>query len=668
MTFREKSLWVISRIIPSAIIVPEMQTNLFAPFIGQIDINIFDPWGSWITSGGRSDAFPYGPFMFLIFAIVHFILEFSGSWIERYDPVTLSSILITVILLLIDYVATREILARAAAKKTIRKVVLYSPILLYVTYIHGQNDIVPAVLLFVMATHILSNNWGRAGIFLALGICSKFALLLAVPFILIYFINTNKISSFKIFVKPFFFIACLSLLPLLWSSGYREMVLQSPEFANTLNFSLPLGNLDVYLLPIGYIAALLSFWSVARCTPMILVVYISLSFILVATLQTRSVGWYLWGYLISLFLIGKLRPRLVILFIFWQFAAIGLFLYRSESINFRIFATLEWNANSQISSLLFTFELAISFILILKVITEVKIQFDPYFLEKKPLAIAIAGDSGVGKDTLCKAIGEVMNDEQISYLLGDDYHYGERKSLTWKSKTHLNSSANDLSRWNRDVRLAIKRTTVIARQYDHLNGKFTPDREILPGDFVLLNGLHSLLLPEVLDFDLKVFLSMNESLRVQLKLDRDATERGQVDKKVILKNIDNRLVDAKKYINVQMDLADCLIETTTKLKGNLDSIRYRVRLKEDSLLHEICAALQSLEPLLAQIETMNSGTQILVLDPQYYTEKYHEIFIKKLLPNLDCLLVNPSFLIHPGSLIAALVLVVAARKRELSSA
>ncbi len=664
MIFKNKIKWLSSRSIFIILFVPTVQNQLFAPFLGQDNFNVVDPWTNWLDSEGRSDAFPYGPVMYAFFSLVPMILFAFQKMFGTIDVITGASILITFLLLFVDYYLTNRILKDLKGKRWVSNAFLFSPFLLYATYVLGMNDLLPALSIFFMGCEITKNRWGRAGIYFGITLGLKMGLVVILPFILIYLIGMKNSKQVVDFAKGFVPFLGLALLPLAWSSGYMEMVLRSPEFLRALDFSIKFGEVSIYLLPVGYFAILLAFWSLQRMTQPHLLTFISISLLTIASLQVRSVGWFLWGLFLSTHLLRKIRSRILFLFYVWQLTAVGFYLYKSNLIEFRLINNLSWIANESILSLLFTLNLTISTLLIYKLFSEASIVLDPYSLEKKPLSIAIAGDSGVGKDTLCIGLSNVLNPDSISYILGDDYHLEERRGLIWNTRTHLDTSANELSRFNRDIGLILRRKPVTTRHYDHGTGKFTPLRVIQPRDTLIVNGLHALIVPEVSSFDLKVFMKMEESLRVKLKVQRDVEMRGHSNESSVRASIARRKRDARKYVEGQSDLADLIIDTKFRGQLNPPSVYFHVRAKEVALLFEFHKILQSINPEVSWFEDLPSGTNVLVLNPQTYTKHHHELLLRESIPNLTDLVPISDFTIVPGSIVASISLFFATKRRE----
>jgi uridine kinase len=664
MNLSTKLLWFTSRMVLILSFTPVYQTILFAPFLANASQNFVDPWSSWLELNGRSDAFPYGPLMYAILGIASLFAKFLVLIGLSVEPITIVTVCISGLLLIIDYFSTVFVFDRFNQNKLSQLVLVFAPLPLYVTYIYGQNDIIPSLIVLLIFSAAISGNWKKVGVFSGLGVCIKFSLILIVPFVLVFLITTKQVQNLLKFVSHFLPTSLIALLPLLWSPGYYEMAIRSPEFMNSLDFSVQIGLQNVYLMPVGYLVTLLVFLSLPRMTPKILSAYVALSFITVASLQSRSIGWYLWGYLLVLPLILRMRIRIIALFFIWQCSLVVFYGYRSGEIGFRYLSDVEWDANPILESLLFTISIVLCFVLILKLVVELDDHLDPFRLGRKPISIGIAGDSGVGKDTLVNAISKLLTDVRITVSLGDDYHIAERKDLIWKNRTHLNVSANDISRWNRDVGLILNRKKASARHYDHSNGKFTASRKIEAGDLVILNGLHSLLLPEVEKFDLKVFLSMEESMRIEMKIKRDEVKRGYVDRKTLIESINQRVPDFRRYVLNQREYADLSIEIVGLEDGEKSKIHYRIQAQDEALLLEIYRVFQSFDADLAHILVEDGGKSILLLYPEVFTANIYELTLRRLIPNLDDLIPNPNFELKDSSILVVVVMAYSSRRRE----
>ena len=177
--------------------------------------------------------------------------------------------------------------------------------------------------------------------------------------------------------------------------------------------------------------------------------------------------------------------------------------------------------------------------------------------------IALSGDSGTGKTTLMNKLGTLFEDSLLK-IEGDRYHKWERNSPNWKNYTHLNPSANHISKFKNDVFDLKIGNNIYQVDYDHSNGRFTEVQELKNKNNIILCGLHTLFDKNTNKlFNLKIFLEPDEKLRYYWKIKRDVKER-QYTKETVIKNIKKRLADGKKYIKPQSNESDLIIKFFTE--------------------------------------------------------------------------------------------------------
>jgi uridine kinase len=190
-------------------------------------------------------------------------------------------------------------------------------------------------------------------------------------------------------------------------------------------------------------------------------------------------------------------------------------------------------------------------------------------LNDKPLLVSIAGDSGVGKDTLTNAMARIFGEKNTTVISGDSFHKFERDHNSWKAKTHLDPRQNNLSSWEKAISSALKRNRFSARHYEHSVGKFT---EVSPHglrDLIISQGLHALTGNLAQMSDLKIYMEMPEDQRIQYKVARDISYRKQ-EKSKVSGQIKSRRSDFKKFIEPQKNVADLIVEQISISKQNLN--------------------------------------------------------------------------------------------------
>jgi phosphoribulokinase len=178
---------------------------------------------------------------------------------------------------------------------------------------------------------------------------------------------------------------------------------------------------------------------------------------------------------------------------------------------------------------------------------------------KKPVVLAIAGDSAAGKTTLTRGLVGALGEGAVSAMCVDDYHrYDrlERKSLPF---TPLDPACNYTGVMEQHLQLVAMGEPILKPVYNHTAG--TLDRPVLfePSDIVIAEGLlpvHSRLSRAC--FDLAVYLDPPEDVRRGWKVLRDTRDRGYT-KEQVLAELDKREPDSAAFIRPQRKWADIVV-------------------------------------------------------------------------------------------------------------
>jgi uridine kinase len=548
--------WGISRFAVVTLFTSSLQRDLFVPFLSNPNLDLLDPWSSWVELQGRLDAFPYGIVMFLFF-----LPAILFSYILDHLPVSIDfSLLIGCTLLVAEYFTLKFVQVFDKVSPNVWSwTAILSPLPLYISFVHGQIDIIPTLIMLLVSIFLMKNSWFKAGLGFGLVIATKFSFALALPFLILFIVSKkSRWENGIVFAKGMLPGVVLLLLPLTFSKGYKSMVLETPEVLRTLDAQINIGISTLYLVPIAFLVIFLGYWNLNQVSSLVLISYIGAAFLVIAVTQTSSVGWFLWGYPLVLFAIRKASTRTLALFGLWQASVTFYFALKqvvslSQSFGGKV---INFATNDEVLGVIFTVNVVLATVLVWKILNEAIKTGDVYSLSNKPLSVCIAGDSGVGKDTLTNEIANLFAQQEVALLLGDDYHLYERGETSWQSTTHLSLEANDLEAMGRDFQKLLKRESVFVKRYDHGVGRFTLPRRIRSSQLVLVNGLHAHLIPGNQLMDLRIFLSMEEELRIKFKIERDKNERNQVDEKLIRASIAARVPHFEKYVKPQSETAD----------------------------------------------------------------------------------------------------------------
>lgn len=535
-------------------------TVWYAPFIQQFAAQpLADPWQSWLISGGDLQAFPYG------FGML------AAAWpLSAFSAVTnfgISATLAYQLTLFLFDIGLFVVSLFLSNQNTTKAITFYwlSPITLISIYVLGLNDVIPVCVLMLSVLLLRQSRFILSGALLAVAISIKLSMALAVPVFVILFIRNRAMrSNATKFFLSFGVVTTALVTPLAaLSPSWVSTISGNEEALKIWAPVLKVGEQSaVLLVPLAYVAALYLIWRLRRVNFSLFEASLGLVFLVVVLTVQSSPGWYLWVLPLLLAINSDSLRRTGLLV--WLFG-VAFVLTNSPAIldSFGVnLALTELQLN-----LLHTCLIATGFLLAVRVWRYGVTTNDFFVLSRKPFAIGIAGDSGVGKDTFANAITAVFGAHSTTHLSGDDYHLWDRGRPMWQAVTHLNPVANNLTQLERDAISLLSGRSVQVRHYNHETGIYDRRSSLRSNDFLIFSGLHTLRLPSLPSMlDLTIFLDMDEELRRALKIHRDVNVRGHSVEKVE-QTLERRAPDVEEFITPQRHRAD-LVFTLSRNQTN----------------------------------------------------------------------------------------------------
>ncbi|AQT61384.1 uridine kinase [Cellvibrio sp. PSBB023] len=524
-------------------ISPTPVTEWYVPFL-DASTNLFtlDPWNSWINHHGDPAAFPYGYAMWIILlplALLAKTIELPLIW--AYG----ATILLADFILLI-------LLKKMIPNKNNLLLLLYwfSPIVVIASYWLGFNDLIPVVILTSSLYFLNHSRPVISGFLLILAISAKLSMVIAVPFIAIYFLHNRAMQQFLI---PFLQGASISffifIVPFLFSREGMGMLFNNQEITKVFLMGFELNTqLSVYLVPTIYILTIYATWRTKRLNYELFNAMLGIAFLLVILLTPASPGWFIWAIPLLVRYQTTSNQSSIILV-----STISILYSISTLFFIGKFPDL---FGKNFPSIIHTAMVSIGIILTFRIWHENVNRNDYFRLSRKPFVIGIAGDSGSGKDTFSDAIKGLFGAHSVTTLSGDDYHLWDRQKPMWQVMTHLNPKANDLESFASDLISLTDGKPIHSRHYDHNTGRMSRPFKIKSNDFILASGLHALYMPILREcYNLSIYLDIDEKLRRHFKLVRDVNIRGHRLEKV-LESFERREPDACLFIRPQEKHAD----------------------------------------------------------------------------------------------------------------
>jgi phosphoribulokinase len=178
---------------------------------------------------------------------------------------------------------------------------------------------------------------------------------------------------------------------------------------------------------------------------------------------------------------------------------------------------------------------------------------------RRPVMLAIAGDSAAGKTTLTRGIAETLGADRATALCVDDYHRYDRAQRKDVPFTVLHPDCNYIEVMEQHLQLLALGRPVLKPVYDHSTGDLVRPVLVEPRDFVIVEGLlplHTKLARAC--FDITVYLDPPEEIRRKWKIRRDCAERGYTPD-AVLAELDRREPDSAAFIRPQRQRADIAI-------------------------------------------------------------------------------------------------------------
>lgn len=577
-----------------------VMSDYFIPFIDFGAKNPFEsPWNQL-----PPEYFPYGVVLYAILLFPKLIL-YSLFGDATLGLSALSFFLTKLPLLGFDLLFLKLFLK--ITEKRINHLMFFywlNPVVIYISFIHGQLDIIPMYFAFLAIYFTGNNKPVCAGLVSALAVLSKFHTIIIVPIVLAYFWNnyfiSSSLSKIRNYLLSFVLPLLIGLLPLILGNKLQYNSLGSPEalriFSLSVNFS---DKVTVYIGIMIVLAILGRLILSTKMTTEGLIYSCALLFGSLLAVTHSMPGWYFWvlPFFALFFITYNFAPRILyISFIALYFLTFSVVFPESLSTNLIHGISFSLLQLVTITILVFIYLMALK-------------NQAPLQRRLRPLSIGIAGNSGAGKNLISSSLMNIFGPKSTQVIEGDDYHKWERGNVKWQDYTHLHPRANHLSHLKEHFHNLVHGKLIFQKHYDHSSGQFTEPRPLAPTKTMIVQGLHTLYLRSLRDlYDLKIYISPDESLRTAWKIKRDCGERGYSLEKV-LTSLKSREKDTVVYVQPQRDVADIVIEYIPTeelvpekvLSMTKISFKMKLILWNDNILEDLIESLSQIKTLSVEL-------------------------------------------------------------------
>jgi len=286
---------LILKLLFIVLFIPEVQQEWFVSFMVQtFEQPSVYPWSSYLDTGGSLYSFPYGPIMFL----AHFPSTYIGWLIDSSTNLNyFSGLGFRVSLLMADILILITLLQQYENRW--RGLLIHywlSPLVIFITYWHGQTDLVPVAILVLSIVLLRNKKIQQSGLVFAGAVAAKHSMLIVLPFILMYlWFKRGIITNTYKFVVIFLLALLIIEGPFLFNDGFQQMVVNNREAGKIFWLFIPMGDtLRIYITPLVYLLLLYSAWRLRRMNFDLLLATLGVAFCVVILLTPPAPGWFLW--------------------------------------------------------------------------------------------------------------------------------------------------------------------------------------------------------------------------------------------------------------------------------------------------------------------------------------------------------------------------------------
>jgi phosphoribulokinase len=187
---------------------------------------------------------------------------------------------------------------------------------------------------------------------------------------------------------------------------------------------------------------------------------------------------------------------------------------------------------------------------------------------RRPVMLAVVGDSAAGKTTLTRGLAEALGADRCVSVGVDDYHRHERRERADLPFTPLHPDGNHLDIMEQHLQLLATGQPVLKPVYDHATGTLTRPRYVAPREVVVVEGLHALTTRLARAcFDVTVYLDPPEEVRHGWKVARDTASRGYTEA-AVRAELQRREPESAAHIRPQRRWADIVVRFTPDPEGD----------------------------------------------------------------------------------------------------
>jgi len=192
----------------------------------------------------------------------------------------------------------------------------------------------------------------------------------------------------------------------------------------------------------------------------------------------------------------------------------------------------------------------------------------------KPFIVGVTGGSGAGKTFILNRLLENFTAEEVCLVSQD--HYYHNRDLQPKDVNGISNfdtpESIDLDQYFNDIKQLSEGKTIFKKEYTYNNPSITPKvLEFTPTPIILVEGIF-IFYHKPLNrlIDLKVFIDVEDHIRLKRRIIRDNEERGYGLEDVLYRYENHVIPTYKKYIAPYKYDADIILPNSDRIENALN--------------------------------------------------------------------------------------------------
>lgn len=271
-------------------------SEYFIPFSEKfLEHKFINPY-SYFYEHGQAEVFPYPMFMLLILSIPKFVF---GVLFPKVSSSFLILFIYRLPILIADFSILMVLWAWLRKRVSVNRVLFFywfSPVLMYINYVHGQLDVIPIALVFASIFFLLRGRICCTAIILGIALSTKLHIVLIIPFFILYLVLL-KISWQRMLLFVGLIVGTFAFfnISVLFSSSFINMVFFNKQQNRVFSlFYSYASGYNLYIVPALYVVLLVWGYSQKYFYRDNFILFLAFAFglLLVCTLPMQ--GWYYW--------------------------------------------------------------------------------------------------------------------------------------------------------------------------------------------------------------------------------------------------------------------------------------------------------------------------------------------------------------------------------------